>query len=292
MAADNEGLSITRRRDASRGIARLLSYRLSAALIWLTCSAGCATGSRTPAPELTVLVYNIHAGKDAKGVDNIERVAQLVKDTRADVVLLQEVDVNTTRSGKVDQPARLRELTGYHVAFGKTLDFQGGLYGIAIMSRWPIDSSRVVSLPIDPPQLRSGVSYEPRGALRAYVSSPRGKVIVLNTHLDASRDDNYRRQEARTIIALADSARPHGLLLVGGDFNSEPGSAVQQMIGATALRDAWLECGTGNPYTYPADSGVKRIDYLYLAPQTRCARAEVLPSQASDHRPVLFKLKT
>lgn len=253
--------------------------------------AACATTPAAAPPDLTVLVYNIHAGKDAKGVDNLERVAQLVKDTRADVVLLQEVDVKTTRSGNVDQPARLRELTGHHVAFGKTLDYQGGLYGIAVLSRWPIDSSRVTSLPIDPPQLRSGVSYEPRGALHAWIASPHGPLTVINTHLDASRDDRYRRQEAQTIIALADSARPRGLLLVGGDFNSEPGSAVQATIMASRLHDAWQMCGYGNGMTYPADSGVKRIDYLYLQDGVGCRRAEVIATQASDHRPLLVRVR-
>lgn len=251
---------------------------------------GCAAPQGAPPQELRVMVYNIHAGKDASGVDNLERVAQIVRDTRADVVLLQEVDVRTTRSGNVDQPARLRELTGLHVAFGKTLDYQGGLYGIAILSRWPIDSAGITSLPIDPPQLRSGVSYEPRGALRAYISSPHGPLIALNTHLDASRDDHYRRQEIRTIIALADTARPRGHLLVGGDFNSEPASAVQHAATLAGLFDAWQMCGDGNGNTYPADSAVKRIDYLYLEAGTKCARAEVIATQASDHRPLLVRV--
>ena len=252
--------------------------------------SGCNALTRAPSDEIRVLVYNIHAGKDAAGADNLERVAALVRDTRADIALLQEVDVRTRRSGDVDQPAQLRELTGLHVAFGKSLDFQGGQYGIAILSRWPIDSSRVTPLPIDPPQLRSGVSYEPRAALRAFIRSPAGPVIVVNTHLDASRDDHYRRQEARTVIAIADTLRAHGLLLVGGDFNSEPGSAVQQTLTASRLHDAWPLCGGGNGFTYPADSGTKRIDYLYLPGGLRCSRADVIATRASDHRPLLVRV--
>ena len=261
----------------------------AAALVLFATGCGGARGG--DAAEIRVLVYNIHAGKDAKGVDNLERVAQIVKDTRADVALLQEVDVRTRRSGNVDQPERLRELTGFHVAFGKTLDYQGGLYGIALLSRWPIDSSRVSPLPINPPQLRSGVSYEPRGALRAFIASPHGTLVALNTHLDASRDDGYRRQETRTIIAIADSLRRRGFLLVGGDFNSEPGSAVQAALATAALHDAWLMCGYGNGLTYPADSGTKRIDYLYLQDGVGCARADVIRTDASDHRPLLVRVR-
>lgn len=267
-----------------------------AILLGLLGLMGCLRAPGTPGVpgvpgDIIVLVYNIHAGKDAHGEDNLERVAQLVRDTRADIVLLQEVDVGTRRSGNVDQPARLRELTGYHAAFGKTLDFQGGQYGIAVLSRWPVDSSATTALPIDPPQLRSGVSYEPRGAQRVYISSPHGPLVVLNTHLDASRDDRYRLQEIRTIVALAAASRQHGHLLVGGDFNSEPGSAVQDSLAAAALRDAWLLCGSGDGFTFPADSGVKRIDYLYLEPGMSCERAEVLRTAASDHSPLLVRVR-
>ena len=63
-----------------------------------------------PAADLRVMVYNIHAGKDAAGVDNLERVAQVVRDAAADLVLLQEVDRGTRRSGGVDQPEVLARL--------------------------------------------------------------------------------------------------------------------------------------------------------------------------------------
>ena len=66
---------------------------------------------------LALLFYGGIAG----GVDNLERVAQLIRETSADVVLLQEVDKGTRRSGGVDQPAVLSRLTGLHVAFGRRL---------------------------------------------------------------------------------------------------------------------------------------------------------------------------
>src|SRR5688500_14416218 len=159
--------------------------RLGAAT--LATFAACST-ARVGSGERTarVLVYNMHAGKDAKGVDNLQRIAALVDSLRADIVLLQEVDVNTQRSGRVDQPAVLAKLSGHHVAFGKSLDYQGGDYGIAIMSRWPISSDTTYHLPVEPPQERSGGSYEPRTALRVIIATPNGPLAVVNTHLDPS----------------------------------------------------------------------------------------------------------
>jgi endonuclease/exonuclease/phosphatase family metal-dependent hydrolase len=250
----------------------------------ITLIAILLTGCATTAPEpLEVLVYNIHAGKDAAGVDNLERVADLVKSTGADLVLLQEVDRHTTRSGNVDQLAVLTRLTGMHGVFGKSLDYQGGEYGIAILSRWPISNETVIPLRIDPPQPRAGGSLEPR---IAFVATTNG-MTVMNTHFDASREDTWRLQE---VDALLRSAAIHKPLLTGGDFNSEPDSRIYARMTGAGYRDAWAICGGGPQLTYPASNPVKRIDYLFFAGKATCASAEVLATEASDHRPVLLRV--
>ncbi|HEV2130502.1 MAG TPA: endonuclease/exonuclease/phosphatase family protein [Longimicrobiaceae bacterium] len=241
--------------------------------------------------RLRVLVYNIHAGKDAAGMHNLARVAELVRDSRADLVLLQEVDRGTERSGREDQLAEISRLTGLGGAFGRTLYYQGGEYGIAVLAGWPVLTDSLHPLPVEPAQARAGGSYEPRGAQHVTIASPRGTIHLLNSHLDASRDDSYRLQEVGTIRALADSLRRRGgLVLVGGDFNAEPGSRVVEQMTAGGWRDAWATCGAGPGFTFPADEPVKRIDYLFIPPSVRCDSAAVIDSHASDHRPVLFIL--
>jgi len=267
--------------------------RLAAAL---ALAAACANPRATPAdaepPPVGVLVYNVHAGKDAAGRDNLQRVADVVTKANADVVLLQEVDKRTKRSGNVDQPAEYARRTGYFVAFGRSLDYDGGEYGIAILSRWPIKRDTTIHLPVEPPQERSGGSYEPRVAMRVTIASPLGDIVALNTHIDASGDDRWRRQEIKTIIALThEQVRAGSRLLVGGDFNSTPESAVQVELRASGMVDSWERCGTGQGLTYPADSSVKRIDYLFLMAGAACSRASVLATDASDHRPVLFTVR-
>jgi len=264
----------------------------------------CAPRVPQPAPavaaapaSMRVLVLNMHAGMDVNGQSNLDSVAALVRDVRADLVLLQEVDSVVRRSGGVDQPAELARRTGLHAVFGSSLNFQGGEYGIAVLSRWPVAAHAVVHLPVAPPQERSGGSMEPRTALHVQVTTPSGPLYVLNTHLDPSGDDHWRRQEADSVLAYARRLAAAGAtVLVGGDFNSTPESAVQQRLRDGGLRDLWLACGQGEGLTYPAADPVKRIDYLYaLDPErdpalgaTGCERAEVLLSQASDHRAVLF----
>jgi endonuclease/exonuclease/phosphatase family metal-dependent hydrolase len=261
--------------------------------ITVACAAMPAASDGGTTRRVRVLVYNIHAGKDAAGVDNLAGVAALIRDTRADLVLLQEVDQGTRRSGNVDQPAVLAERTGFHVAFGSALDYDGGRYGVAILARWPITFDTLIHLPVDPPQARAGGSREPRGALRADIATPYGAITVFNTHIDASAEDTWRRQEARVVAALVSEARAiRPLVLLGGDLNSTPESAVQQDLRATGLRDAFAECGRGPGLTFPSDSAVKRIDYLYLAGRIGCTVAEVPKTRVSDHLPLLVEVIT
>lgn len=266
---------------------------LSLVVALLAYAVGCAgrargAGDVPPGDTLRVLVYNIHAGKDAKGLDNLQRVIALIRETGADLVLLQEVDQGTRRSGVVDQPAVLSVGSGLHVAFGSALDYDGGKYGVATLSRWPIVFDTLYRLPVDPPQDRAGGSREPRGLLRADIRTPSGTIVVFNTHIDASREDTWRRQEARVITSVVLATRQsRPLLLLGGDLNSTPESAVQEIIREPGLRDAFTECGRGSGLTYPADSAVKRIDYLYLTGAMRCARADAPATRVSDHRPLI-----
>ncbi len=271
------------------------SATLARSLLATFCAGvlGCASAGAPAAARagVRVLVYNIHAGKDAGGADSLAALAGLVRSTGADVVLLQEVDQGTNRSGHVDQPAVLAASTGLHATFGSALDFDGGKYGVAILSRWPIASDTLIHLPVTPVQTRAGGSHEPRGALRVVLATPEGPLTVFNTHLDASGDDRYRRQEADTITRLVARAREAGqTVIAGGDFNSTPESAVQAAVRGAGLRDAWTECGAGEGLTFPDKVPVKRIDYLFLTGGVRCSTARVVDTRISDHRPLLVEL--
>ena len=265
--------------------------KLALPLALLLGTTACALRTE-PAVEprpLRVLVYNVHAGKDAAGTDNLERVAELVRQTGAELVLLQELDRGTQRSGRVDQPARLAALTGMHAAFGKTLSYQGGEYGVALLSRWPVSADTLLLL--DPPEVRADPAFEPRGVLRARIVRPGAALYALSTHLDASREDAHRRREVAALLEVAGRLRRSGAtVLLGGDFNATPESAVIAEVLRAGWRDAWTECGRGEGFTFPAGAPVKRIDYLFLPPGTGCRTAEVVGGEVSDHRGVLFVL--
>lgn len=269
--------------------AHLRAFGAGALLIAAVASAACTLPFvEQPRPGVRVLVYNIHAGKDADGKPNLEEVARLVLAHAADVVLLQEVDRGTRRSGNVDQLQALMDATEFDGAFGRTLDYDGGQYGIAALARDGFGYEDVVPLRVLPPQARAGGSYEPRGALVTIVTTRLGRWQAITTHLDASAGDEYRQQEADQLREIILARRATGYpLMLGGDMNATPDSAVIKKVLGFGVRDAWAECGTGDGFTYPARQPIKRIDYLFLTGTLRCTSAEVIDTQASDHRPLL-----
>jgi len=247
--------------------------------------------SPAPASPVRILVFNIHAGKDAAGVSNLDRVADLIRSTDSDVALLQEVDKGTKRSNGVDQLAVIARRLGYVPAFGRSLNYDGGEYGLGVVSRRGFTAHFTTPLPVAPSQARAGGAHEPRAAL-IVVPIAGLKLVALNTHLDASREETYRLQEIETVLKLVGSNRKSGLPAVaGGDFNAEPASAVYRRILDSGLRDAWTECGKGEGLTYPANKPVKRIDYLFLADPLQCSDARVIETTISDHRPLLVTVR-
>jgi len=248
---------------------------------------------QAPQP-IRVLVLNMHAGKDAAGKPNLDGVAALVKSTRADAVLLQEVDRRTARSGGIDQVATLQSATGFDAAFGPSLiNYDGGEYGIAVLSRYGIGFQSTIPLPVRPPETRAGGSTEPRVALVAFVTrlSTTPTWHIMNTHLDPSEGSARAQEIAALVDVYKSQAAAKEPVVVGGDFNSTPDNPVLAPLRAAGLRDAWTECGSGDGFTYPADRPAKRIDYLFLSGTLHCTSAEVVDSAVSDHRPLLVVLK-
>ena len=108
-------------------------------LLLLLAPLAAAAGASEPF-RVRVLCYNIHHGEGVDRKLDLERIARVIRSVSPEVVALQEVDRNTQRTGRVDQPAELARLTKMKVVFEKNIDFQGGQYGNALLSTGRIAS--------------------------------------------------------------------------------------------------------------------------------------------------------
>lgn len=289
------------RRPAARAALAPPVVAASALLVVGTCAPWPTPGLPPASASLRVMTYNVFAGNDLDRRSNLTRIAALIDSLGVDVALLQEVDRGTARSGRVDQAQVIAELTGMHVAFGPSMEFDGGEYGNAVLSRWPVRSARVLSFDATSPDAASSDaatsaasdarSREPRSLLHVVIAAPGGALQVLNTHLDHGADPRWRHAQQLQLLAyVADSVPRSGRVVLGGDLNARPDTP-----GIRALKlffsDAWAACGSGAGHTFRSDGPDRRIDYVFLA-GARCSRAWVHDTQLSDHRPVIVDVRT
>lgn len=245
-------------------------------------AAACAAPSPPPSDDvlaLRVVSYNIKHGLGMDGQIDLARVATVLAAEAPDVVLLQEVDERTGRAAGVDQAADLGARLGMRHDFAPFMAYDGGRYGLAVLTRHPVVGVEVVSLPPG--------KHEPRAALVVSLVVGGALVHVANAHLDWLEDDSERVAQARALAAAL--AGREGVVLLGGDLNDVPDSATLRTFEAHA---ALRRLGPATP-TFPADDPRETIDHFLmrlppsLADNDLTLRVAVVPEPlASDHRPV------
>lgn len=230
--------------------------------------------------ELRVVTYNIKHGRGMDETVDLERTANVLRPLRPDIVGLQEVDNRASRSGSVDEAEQLGQLLGMHHAFGKFMDFQGGAYGLAILSRTPV-------VRVEPVELPRG--NEPRVALVVETRLADGRALaIINVHFDWVRDDGFRFAQAEVLARYLDGLRTPFVLL--GDFNDVPESRTLALFKARA---AEARKPAGGSHTFSSTEPSREIDYVFFAPPGMFKPQEVRVIDervASDHRPVLAVL--
>jgi len=246
---------------------------------------------------MRIATFNILHGRspDDDRVD-VDRLAAAVRRLDADVLGLQEVDRDQPRSLGADLTAVAAEAMGavdsqFVAALAGT---PGGTwmaatgaeqpgaaaYGIALLSRLPVVSWRVVRLPTlrgrGPVWFRDSrraavVRDEPRVAVAAVVEGPSGQLTVANTHLSFVPFWNSW-QLRRLVGSLAGTREP---LVLMGDLNMEPDQAAR----VSRLRP--LAAGA----TFPVETPSRQLDHLLgRGPVHAIGPAEALPMPLSDHR--------
>lgn len=234
--------------------------------------------------ELRVLCYNIHHGNPPSktGVIDIEAIARVITDARADVVALQEVDKHTGRSGNIDEAKILAEKTGLHYQFFKAIDHDGGDYGLAILSGFPLQDTMQVSLP-------QQVKAENRILAFATLRIAGQNIIFANTHLDASKPHENRIVQMQEIVKTFESEKLPVILC--GDLNSVAGSETINLLDSRFIRTCITDCSG----TVPQQKPFRTIDYIATKniPWSLLSYEVIAETYASDHRPILaiFKIR-
>lgn len=229
------------------------------------------------------MTYNIHHGEGLDGRVDLERIAKLITDARADLVGLQELDRNTARTQQRDVAAELGKLTGLTVQFAGNIPYQGGEYGTAVLTRFPI--KRVTHT-----RLKSFANGEQRGLQQLVLDVHGREILFMNTHLDQRKDPAEREHSVGELKEIVAAAGKMPVILVG-DFNAAPTAKAIASV-REFLTDSWTLVNKDAGNTIPAQKPTKRIDYVWITKDSlEPLKSEVISSEASDHRPVVAELR-
>ncbi len=244
---------------------------LCALLVLSSCAAS---------QEVELLSWNILHGANAGGELNLVEKRDYLRKSDADLVFLQEVDDRCKRSAGVDQMLFLAEDSDRVPGFGSFMPFQGGQYGMGMLSRLPVTKYRSLRLP---------EGNEPRVALILETTVLDRPVIAANVHFNWIRDDTARFAQAKALLDHLDTFDVAAI--VAGDFNDVPESRTLRLF-----YDAGFTQVDRLEPSFSSDKPRVDIDHVLIRNGGELTLdsvgGQVIDGQKlSDHRPVTAKVR-
>lgn len=221
-----------------------------------------------------IMSYNICNAKGMDNVRDVKRISEVIRSVNPEVVALQELDSVTTRSGGTDVAKEIADLTRMYHVYGPAISFQGGKYGIAILSREKPLSSKLYPLP-------------GREEARALLLVEFADYAFLCTHLSLTEEDATESLRMADRIA-SEYPKP---VIIAGDFNLTP-----QTAGIQEMQKRWKPLSNLKHATYPSDGPKNTIDYI-MGFTGNGQRFTVLGNRvlnepvASDHAPLFADIR-
>ena len=224
---------------------------------------------------LKLMSYNI---KNANGMDNVcnfQRIANVINNASPDVVAIQEVDSMTNRSRQKYVLGEIADRTQMHGYFAPAIDYDGGKYGIGLLTKQvPL---RLQSLPLPG-----------REEARTLILAEFADYIYCCTHMSLTEEDRMKSLELVKAFTSS-STKP---LFLAGDMNAEPESGFIK-----ELQKDFQILSNPKQHTFPAPDPKETIDYIATLKQNAKGFAVISAKvinepMASDHRPILVELRT
>ncbi len=283
---------IPRSRPAQAAL-RALDLREAALRVLAPHSGGAHpwAGARRDHREsrLRVVTYNVHSCVGLDGHTSPERIARVLARLDADVIALQELDVERARTGGIDQAQAIAAALEMELHFLTTLRIEQERFGDAVLCKLPMRLVKRGGLPA----LRPRGRLEPRGAIWVEINWQGKRLQLIDTHL--SLHHRERELQAEALLGPEWLAHPqcHPPRILCGDLNALPSFPVCRRLGRV-LRD----CQAGRSASLATFGGrwaLGRIDHVFVESTLRVRSVEVprneLTRVASDHLPLVVDLQ-
>lgn len=225
-------------------------------------------------PEIRVMTYNIHRGINKNSELDLDGMAEVIKNSEAEIIALQEVERFSVRTRFQDQIKYIADKLSMQYAFGKSINILNGQYGNAILSKYPIEEYEVSELPSE---------GEQRTLLKAGLNVQGNRISIYNTHLGLKQSE--RNMQIEEIMRISQGEK---IFIIAGDFNT---SMDKLPIITTKLIDCGNFQDNAGKATFEEDGLSERIDYIFVSKNFEVKDYQVIKADASDHYPVVSVLK-
>lgn len=224
---------------------------------------------------LRIMSYNI---RNCRGLDNIydiQRTADVIRNSDADIIAIQEVDSVTRRSKGVDIADTLAILCKMHAYYSTAIEYDGGKYGVAILSRKKAIATYRAALP-------------GREEKRTILIAEYPELTFACTHLSLNEEDRMASLEIIDSIAK-EYKKP---FIIAGDLNDTPQSPFIKELSRN-----WKIIAPNEEPTFPADKPNVTIDYIAAIKECEgdieSVYSKVIEEPTvSDHRPIVTTIIT
>lgn len=259
-----------------------MKYYIISIITLLLCVDTVFAQNNSEENTVRILTFNILHGATTKGDFDLDKLASVINKVNPDLVALQEVDYKTKRAKNYDLATELGLRTKMAPLFGKAMNFDGGAYGVGILSKNPIIRSNNLPLPYSR-------GNEPRTSLEILIELKSGDTIrFVATHLDHKNDSPDRINQVKTINN--EFVKKDYPAILAGDLNATPESET-----ISILKKYWMDSFSDQPEpTYSSDNPRKKIDYIMYRPAEKWEVVEnkvICDKVASDHCVVLSVLR-
>lgn len=247
-----------------------LLFFISTVILLENCSSNHSLSRTDGGGGLKILSYNVRNARGADDVTDYDRVADVIKRINADCVALQELDSATERSHGIVVLNELAKRTGLHATYSKSIDYQGGGYGIGVLTK-------------EKPVRREAIPLPGREEKRSLLVVEMPDYVMCCTHWSLTQEDRVSSADKINRFLKDHTRKP---VFLAGDLNAVPSSDEVQR-----LSEKWIILNDSSRATIPVNHPTKCIDYVLAAKNPKFlfnvleTKVEKEPL-ASDHLPV------
>lgn len=215
-----------------------------------------------------VLQYNV---KNCDNGQKIQEIAAEIQREAPQIVCLQELDWCAKRSKEQEVLKLLAEQLSMNYLFIPSMQFEGGLYGIGILSIYPLENSTRIPLSVQKGE-------EARVLVKTTVDINGKTVEILNTHLSFESTESRQNQFA----VLRENTDAAERFILCGDFNVGSYSEFDALGAVQTVNNAETNYRTYVPTAGETDSFLG-LDNIVVSADMQIQSSRMIKTTVSDH---------